>query len=375
MNVVVTGVGLVSPYGSGVDAAITGLAAGRMCAAEREIAPGTKAMVAAVPELAPSFEALRRERRPAEAFLSDAVAQALAAIGKARPRGFYYGTCSGEMQRFEDWLSAITRGETPSEPDHGAFYEAPALRVARARDLPAPLVFTSACTSALTALHAAYAAVKSGAVECALAAGSDATCAFATTGFVVLKAASAEQSRPFSRSRKGLNFGEGAAAVVLESEASAAARGAKVLARLQGVALSGDAKHVTAPRQDGAGLAVAIERALGDWRSESIDAYVAHGTGTQANDAMELAIGTRFGFLGKRWLAHKAFIGHAMGASGLMSFILANEQMRRGVELRVPYDDLEAGVALNGSLAGAKRAVASAAAFGGSNAAVAWERA
>jgi 3-oxoacyl-(acyl-carrier-protein) synthase len=363
MQVVVTGVGLVSPYGVSVDTAIEGLSQARVCAAEREVA-GVRAMVASVPPLPPELEALRLDRRPAEAFLIAALEQALERA--AKPRAFYFGTCSGEMQRFETWMAQF-QNET------GAFYEAPAARLARQFELDDPLVFTSACTSALTAFAAAFDAVASGEVESALAAGSDATCAFATSGFLTLKAASMQVCRPFSRTRGGLNFGEGAVAVVLESERSALARGAEILARIQGVGLSGDAKHVTAPRQDGVGLELAIRAALGPWSSESLDVYVAHGTGTHANDAMELALGARLGLLGKPWLAHKAFTGHAMGASGLISFVLANEQMRRGLDVCMPYEDIEAGVRLNASLKGCKRAVASAAAFGGANAAVAWE--
>jgi 3-oxoacyl-(acyl-carrier-protein) synthase len=366
--VVVTAAGVVSPYGEGLDAALAGLAAGQVCAEQRSVA-GVSAMIAAVPPLSAELEALRAERRPAQAFLASAVRQAL--VGAPRPQAFYFGTCSGEMQRFEAWLERLTKGERPG--DERAFYEMPAARVAEQHGLPAPVVFTSACTSALTALQAAFVAVASGRVDSALAAGSDATCAFAASGFLTLKAASAAAAKPFAKSRGGLNFGEGAAAVVLERESLAVRAGRKAIARVHGVGLSGDAKHVTAPRQDALGLSVAVEQALAGWPHGSVDVYVTHGTGTTANDAMELALGARFSLLGKPWIVHKAFIGHAMGASGLISFVLANEQMRSGARTGVSYDDVEAGVILNASLAGAKRAVASAAAFGGSNAAVAWE--
>lgn len=362
-EVVVTSVGLVSPFGIGVEAAVEGLRAGRVCAASRDVA-GVSAMIAAVPPLSSEGEALRAERRPAQAFLHAAVTEALR--GSGAPDAFFFGTCSGEMQRFEQWLP-----DAAADADEGAWYEAPAARVAQALALPRPLVFTSACTSALAAFHAGWAAVRSGRAQRALVAGSDATCAFAASGFLTLKAASMQPSKPFSVSRGGLNFGEGAVAVLLER----ATQASKPLATIRGVGLSGDAKHVTAPRQDGLGLSVAIEQALAGWAKDSIDVYVTHGTGTQANDAMELAVGARFSWIGKPWIAHKAFVGHAMGASGLMSFVLANEQMRRGLTTKAPYDDVEAGVVLHASLSGAKRAVASAAAFGGSNAAVAWEAA
>lgn len=204
-----------------------------------------------------------------------------------------------------------------------------------------------------------------------MVAGTDGLCDFTTSGFAALRATSPEACRPFSRSRRGLSFGEGAAVLVLESERSAAARGAKRLGEIRGVGLSSDASHRTAPRADAVGLERAVRQACP--QPEAADVYVSHGTGTLASDASELALGARAGLLGKPWLAHKAFIGHAMGASGLISLVLALEQMRASANFSVPYEDLEAGVQLHGSLAGATSALVVAAAFGGSNAA-AWIR-
>ncbi len=355
MSVHVTGLGLVSPFGASVEAGMRGLARGASCARSVELA-GFSVTAAAVPALDAASEALRADHRPAEAFLRLAVAEAVAHAGiDSRGVPLFVGTCSGEMQRFE-------AGLLPHD-----WYEQPGLGAARAFDLGPVTTFASACTSSLSALAGAVQAVASGRHGRAIAAGTDAMCSFAASGFFSLKAASVGAATPFARERKGLNFGEGAAAVVIE----AAPR--QSLARVHGVGLSCDAKHVTAPRADALGLERAVKRALDDAGGVRPELYVSHGTATQANDAMEITLGARLDLLGVPWIAHKAFIGHAMGASALMSFVLATEQLRRGAEISVPYGDWEPGVRLAGSLAGRHRALLAAAAFGGSNAAVAWE--
>jgi 3-oxoacyl-(acyl-carrier-protein) synthase len=284
-------------------------------------------------------------------FLQRAAAAALAQAQVDRCPA-YVGTCSGAMDDFETWRGG------PALP----WYGAPAASLG----LSPAYTFSSACTSSLAAL---YAAVRAGGGGPILVAGADGLCSFTTSGFAALRATSPEPCRPFSQTRRGLSFGEGAAALVIESEASAHARGATALGVVRGVGLSSDASHRTAPRADAAGLARAVRLACPE--PAGVDVYVSHGTGTVASDAAELAFGARAGLIGKPWLAHKAILGHAMGASGLISLVLALSQMREGADFSVPYDDVAPGVRLHGSLAGARSALIVAAAFGGSNAA-AW---
>ena len=291
------------------------------------------------------------ERGRAAFFLQRAAAAAMAQAGLEAPCPAFVGTCSGAMDEFEIWRE----GAVPP------WYSAPGATLGADTR-----TFSSACTSSLAALHAA---VRVGGEGPILVAGTDGLCEFTTSGFAALRATSPEACLPFSRTRRGLSFGEGAAVLILESEQSAARRGVKRWGEVLGVGLSGDASHRTAPRADGAGLERAVRQACAD--PASADVYVSHGTGTQASDASELVLGARLGLLGKPWLAHKAIIGHAMGASGLISLVLALEQMRQGAAFAVPYGELEAGVVMNGSLAGARTALVAAAAFGGSNAA-AW---
>jgi len=333
----ITGAAVITPLGD-LEATVRGLSGPTPIRAGVPHAGTSAAQIADAPQ-----------RGRAAFFLQRAAAAAMAQAGVSGALPAFVGTCSGAMDEFEAWRE----GAVPP------WYAAPAGALAGPTR-----TFSSACTSSLAALHAAVRLAGDGPI---LVAGTDGLCEFTTSGFAALRATSPEPCRPFSKSRRGLSFGEGAAVLVLESERSAEKRGAQRLGEVLGVGLSSDASHRTAPRADAAGLERAVRKACADPRS--VDVYVSHGTGTQASDASELVLGARIGLLGKPWLAHKAFIGHAMGASGLISLVLALEQMREGATFAVPYDDLEAGVAMSGSVAGARTALIVAAAFGGSNAA------
>ncbi len=337
---VVTGAAVLTPFGD-LRATLNGLAQGQT--AIRRGAPHAETSAARVEEGPPSDRAA--------AFLAKAAAAALADAGLQSCVSAYVGTCSGAMDVFEAWWSGRAAARQ--------FYALPLTGAA-------VKTFSSACTSSLAALWAAARQLGDAPV---LVAGADAMCDFTSRGFAALRATDANPCRPFSQTRAGLSFGEGAAALILESAESAKRRGAKVLFTLAGVGLSADAAHRTAPRADAQGLELAVRRACPD--PPLADIYVAHGTGTQASDAAELVLGERLGWLGRPWLAHKAFLGHAMGASGLMSVILASAQLRAAADYGVPYDDFDPRLKMRGSLTGCRSAVIGAAAFGGSNAA-AW---
>ena len=126
--------------------------------------------------------------------------------------------------------------------------------------------------------------------------------------------------RPFDRSREGLLLGEGAAALVLEREADAQARGARVHGRVLGYANVAEAHHVTSPHPEGRGAIRAMERALAHAGVEAsaVDHISAHGTGTPANDAAEArAIRAVLGSAADAApvTALKSMLGHAQGAA------------------------------------------------------------
>jgi 3-oxoacyl-[acyl-carrier-protein] synthase II len=142
--------------------------------------------------------------------------------------------------------------------------------------------------------------------------------------------------RPFDLHRDGFVYGEGAAAMVVESREHAQHRGARVYAELAGGAITGDAYHVTAPEPSGHSAALAISRALkrSGVGPEDVDLIVAHGTGTPLNDAAEtVAVKMAFGEHAYRVAitAPKSMVGHQLGAAGAVSALTAVLAIREGV--------------------------------------------
>jgi nodulation protein E len=177
-------------------------------------------------------------------------------------------------------------GERSSEP---SFY---ALRSERSL-----FAVASACASATHAIGLAFHLVRSGGATCAVTGGSDACITFGTMkGWEAMRVMAPDTCRPFSRDRKGMVIGEGAAIVVLESLEHARKRSARVLGEIVGFGMSSDASDLLSP--DEGGMVRAFEGALADGRLSPGDIqYVnAHGTGTTANDDTETqAIKRTFG--------------------------------------------------------------------------------
>lgn len=143
-------------------------------------------------------------------------------------------------------------------------------------------------------------------------------------------------SRPFDRGRRGFVMAQGAAALLLEAEEVADARGAAPLAVLSGFGESSDAFHATAPQPEGRGAAQAIRSALDDAgiSAEQVDHVNLHGTGTPAGDAAEIAaLRDVFGprLPGIPLTAPKSGTGHLLGASGVVEAILAVQSLRTGL--------------------------------------------
>ncbi len=192
---------------------------------------------------------------------------------------------------------------------------------------------TTACASATQAVGTAYRLIQSGEADLIIAGGADSMInPVGLVYFVLLGAASTSDDppetvcRPFDRRRSGLVMGEGAGAVVLESEDHARARGARIYAELAGYGSSMDAYQVTAPEPEGRGAELSMKRAIEDARlvPEDIDYINAHGTGTKLNDIAETeAIKRVFGKHASKIAisSSKSMIGHLLAASGGPEFV------------------------------------------------------
>ena len=199
------------------------------------------------------------------------------------------------------------------------------------------VVHVSACAAGGLAVAHAASLIARGAADVVLCGGSDSMInPLGIGGMSRIGApsprAEADACRPFDRRRDGLAMGEGAAMFVVEAEERARARGVRPLARVLGWGSTQDAYRVTAPRPDGAGARVAIERALERARISGRDVgYVnAHGTGTPLNDPAE-ALAIR-GAIGDHAAVSsiKGALGHLMAASGALELAGVSAAVRAG---------------------------------------------
>ncbi len=198
----------------------------------------------------------------------------------------------------------------------------------------------SACASANDGMGVAWHMIRSGMVDAAITGGSDATvwevgiASFDRLGAMSHRTESVPQ--PFDIERDGVVMGEGAGVLVIESLAHAQARGANILAELAGYGATADAYHITAPAEDGAMGAAAMQQALdaAELNAEDLDYISAHGTGTPLNDASETA-GVKRAFGARAYdipiSSTKSMTGHMMGATGAVEAVFCVQAINTGV--------------------------------------------
>ena len=200
----------------------------------------------------------------------------------------------------------------------------------------------SACATGTHSIGDAYHMIKRGDADAMIAGGCESTVTpLGIGGFSVMKALSthadpATASRPFDRDRDGFVLSEGAGIVVLEEYEAAKARGAKIYGEVVGYGLSGDAYHLTTPAPGGEGAARCIKMALNGAKvnPEQVDYINAHGTSTHFNDLYEtMAIRSVFGNHADKLMVSstKSMTGHLLGAAGGIEAIFALMAMQTSV--------------------------------------------
>ena len=178
---------------------------------------------------------------------------------------------------------------------------------------------STACSSATNAFRLGELLIQSGRKDVVVVGGSESLSRFHLNGFKSLMILDQTVCRPFDASRKGLNLGEGAAWMILESEEHAKKRNAPILAELKATGNACDAFHQTASSDDGEGAYLAMMQALSEagLKASEIDYVNAHGTGTENNDASESAALRRvFGEAVPPVSSTKGFTGHTTSVSG-----------------------------------------------------------
>ncbi|MBL9137893.1 MAG: hypothetical protein JNK85_18655 [Verrucomicrobiales bacterium] len=201
------------------------------------------------------------------------------------------------------------------------------------------LTLSATCASAAHAIAMAACMIRGGIADAVIAGGAEAPLApglldqFTAAGIVGHGPTAADACRPFDQHRNGTVPGEGAAFLVLESEANARRRGATIAARLAGAAMAAESHNRVAARPDGDGLVRAMQLALAEARlePEAIGYVNAHGTGTRVNDAAEAAALRRvFGTCTDTLpvSSTKAVTGHSFGAVAAVEAVIAIQTLR-----------------------------------------------
>jgi 3-oxoacyl-[acyl-carrier-protein] synthase II len=299
-RVAVTGVGVVSALGQTARSTFDALIEGRRGVGPISLFdPGDvrSKLVGEVKDLRVSDVAPRGQsedfsRTDAMAVLAAREATAQARLPAGARVGIALGGTTGGMFETEGVLSSPeleTLSQSRAERLVSYPLSASLLRVSEAvGGARISRSICSACSGGAIALVQGAAWLLRDEVDFALAGGADGLCRLTVLGFNALGATDPELCRPFDRARAGLNLGEGAAVLVLERESSARARGAQVLAWLDGFAVGAEAHHITHPDSSGACAVKLMRRALARaGRSVGELDYVnAHGTGTQQKDAI-----------------------------------------------------------------------------------------
>ena len=205
---------------------------------------------------------------------------------------------------------------------------------------------STACSSSANTIMLGARMIKHGLLDRAIVGGVDSLTKFTVNGFNVLQILDHQYSQPFDQNRRGLNLGEGAGFIVLESEDTA--KPESILAELVGYANSNDAYHQTASSPDGTGAYLAMKGAIetAGITPDKIDYVNVHGTGTNNNDLSEgFAMQRIFDEKIPKFSSTKAFTGHTLGASGGIEAVFSVVALQKGIiypnlRFETPIEDL-----------------------------------
>lgn len=297
--------------------------------------------------------------------------------------GFRVGVCLGttvaSQLNNEAWYRRYcSQGQMLPEPIDIYFKGNLAEAVAGRMKVEGPaLTIVNACSSGADAIGVAVDWLSTGLCDIVIAGGADEINHIPYCGFGALSVTSSLPCRPFDKNRNGLNLGEGAGILILETEISARRRSRKSDLFVSGYGAAADAYHLTAPRPDGSGLeaAIAVAMAHSDLKPEDIVFVNAHGTSTRDNDRAEGRALLRIFGKDLKFLSTKGFTGHTLGAAGALEAIFTALALRHGwISANIGFEELDeeigqAPVAAKTSISG-RAALSTSLAFGGNNAAV-----
>lgn len=250
--------------------------------------------------------------------------------------GLISATSVGGMDMTEKYYYDYLTNEATQKYIEGHHAGDSTQKIAEQLGIEESLVTTisTACSSAANAIMMGARLIKSGQLDRVIVGGADCLSKFTINGFKTLMILSDTYNTPFDDNRKGLNLGEAAAFLVLESEAVVKANNRKVLAYVKGYGNANDAYHQTASSDNGDGATLAMEKALkvSGLLPTDIDYINAHGTATANNDLSEgRAIIRVFGDNVPDFSSTKAYTGHTLAAAGAIEAVYAVLAIQNGV--------------------------------------------
>ena len=407
-RVVITGLGAVTPLGTGVEKNWQSLCAGRS-----GVGPLTRFDVADFPtriagevrDFTPTDFIEKKEIKKMDLFIQYCVAAAQMAMEEARVPitpdnedlvGCIIGVGIGGLTSIEEnhvnFLDTRLKRVSPFFIPKLLGNLAPGQISIRYGAKGLNYTPTSACSSGTHAIGEAFRAIRLGDQDAVIAGGAEAALTpLGLGGFIAMRAVStrndapAEASRPFDKNRDGFVMAEGAGVVVLEELEFAKSHGATIYAEVVGYGANADAHHITAPAPEGEGAVRCMKAALRNAEMDptEIDYVNAHGTSTPYNDATEsLALKRVFGAHAARLAVSstKSMTGHLLGAAGGVEAVysaltLHHQLMPPTINYDEPDPDCDLDYVPNESRAAPVRAVLSNSfGFGGTNACLVFRR-
>ena len=368
-RVVVTGMGLVTPLGTGVEknweALIAGRSGIRRVSRFSNLEAYPSQIAGEVPDFSPADFIEPKEIKKMDLFIQYAVAAAAMAMTDsglkidaelAEQVGVIIGVGLCGIDTIETTKEAVLQGGprkiSPFFIPKVISNLAPGQIAIRHGAKGINLTPTSACASGTHAIGEAYHLIRRGLQDAVITGGAEsAITPLAVGGFAAMKALSTRNddperaSRPFDRDRDGFVIAEGSGVLILEERERALQRGAKIYAEVVGYAANGDAHHMTAPAPEGEGAARCMRLALKDagLAPTDVDYINAHGTSTEYNDANEtMAIKRVFGEQAAKLAVSstKSMTGHLLGAAGAVEGVFSALTLHHGlIPPTINYDN------------------------------------
>jgi len=407
-RVVVTGVGLVTPLGTGVEKSWQNICSGVSgidTITRFDVSDYAVKIAAEVKDFNSEDFFEKKASKHLDLFVQYGLAAALMAVKQSGLEineenceniGVITGCGMGGLPTIEEQHNILlTRGPKKITPFFipRVIPNMPSGHISMALGSKGPnLTLTTACAAGTHGVGEAYRHIKYGLCDAVITGGTEAViCPLGISGFNAMKALStrndspSEASRPFDKDRDGFVMSEGSGMLVLEEYEHARARGANILAEVCGYGLSSDAYHIAAPPENGEGGARAMKVALKDagLNPEDIDYINAHGTSTPLNDRCETqAIKTVFGSYAEKLAisSTKSMTGHMLGAAGgieavFLALAVNNQIAPPTINLHEPSQECDLDYVPNTAREmKINAAISNSFGFGGTNAVVAMKR-